>query len=1005
MTINTENNEVIYQGPGQVFSYPYAVFQDAELAVTIQFGPQNTIINPVLNGSGTYDYTISGTFDNESQRYPDGVTVTLNNSLPDSTYQIALQNRPRLVQNSDYQNGGPLPAEQLETDLDRLTVALQSVRSGLSFTGGGGGGGGVTDHGQLTGLADDDHVQYLLANGTRAVTGGFAVGAPTGGIPSTGFVNAKGYLIDGNPIGSGGSYTPTAPTVKDYGAVGDGVTDDTTAFQNAMDAGIVIVPPGLYRLTAKLSKPNGDVGFFGYDQGACRLLFDCEDGGIEVGVGGLTTQQRSLTVQNLGILTNRGTNAGTAIRAVFRSIAGASGWDKSLYLSNVLIRGQAVGTNNWERGVHCSTPISARLEYVRIMGRIEWTSWNFMTEGVLFDDLGDSGSTQNTLERVQIFFADKGISFVNGANPNFEGTHVSMTDAVFCNTCYHIDGTAGFGPQYVFDRVHADAGNYGMDIVGGASEVWLNDALFYHSYSADSSQPKLQTPGGPLVRWAGVLKSRITNGTFESYRMGTGEWLIDLLSGCNQIDIRGNRLRPDSQGGVLLRSGAVNVLGQMNRMDGSGTFYENQGGSSNEWFGEYGGTDSTGGETFTLEGAAPALILKENDTTDEDFQILLNNGQLRLQCINDAGAFVASGIRLEHTGGMAVGDPSGGVPATEGVINCEGLLVNGSPISGSPGETLTLEGAAPKLVFKENDTTDDDFQILANNSQIRIQCVDDAGNFVASGIRMTHAGGVAIGNPTGGVPATEGVLNVEGLLVNNSPITSGVSDHGALTGLGDDDHTQYVLASGSRAMTGTLTINNSAPTIFFSETDTTNQNFQIIGNAGIFRINGVNNAGSFIYTGMRWQHGGGFAFGNPTGGIPGSEGVINAQGVQDDGVTLTCYVLEYENTGEIDLAFWDSVVPDRLNEDGEVVERRRHEPARAFAQRTWVVDPKAYTDFWKKEGHLPAFPSKQDWASTGNNETLGRMVQRLWETVEVQAVHISRLMERIEALEKKVGDI
>ncbi len=32
-------------------------------------------------------------------------------------------------------------------------------------------GGGVTDHGALTGLADDDHTQYLLADASRVVAG------------------------------------------------------------------------------------------------------------------------------------------------------------------------------------------------------------------------------------------------------------------------------------------------------------------------------------------------------------------------------------------------------------------------------------------------------------------------------------------------------------------------------------------------------------------------------------------------------------------------------------------------------------------------------------------------------------------------------------------------------------------------------------------------------------------------------------------------------------------
>lgn len=37
-------------------------------------------------------------------------------------------------------------------------------------------------------------------------------------------------------------------------------------------------------------------------------------------------------------------------------------------------------------------------------------------------------------------------------------------------------------------------------------------------------------------------------------------------------------------------------------------------------------------------------------------------------------------------------------------------------------------------------------------------------------------------------------------------VISGASDHGVLTGLGDDDHSQYLLADGSRTLSGNLTV-------------------------------------------------------------------------------------------------------------------------------------------------------------------------------------------------------
>lgn len=64
--------------------------------------------------------------------------------------------------------------------------------------------------------------------------------------------------------------------VRDYGATGDGTTDDTAAFQAAMDAaapeGDVYVPAGEYRIATGLTLPPG-VGFGGVGPGS-KLIFD-----------------------------------------------------------------------------------------------------------------------------------------------------------------------------------------------------------------------------------------------------------------------------------------------------------------------------------------------------------------------------------------------------------------------------------------------------------------------------------------------------------------------------------------------------------------------------------------------------------------------------------------------------------------------------------------------------------------------------------------------------------
>ncbi len=84
-------------------------------------------------------------------------------------------------------------------------------------------------------------------------------------------------------------------------------------------------------------------------------------------------------------------------------------------------------------------------------------------------------------------------------------------------------------------------------------------------------------------------------------------------------------------------------------------------------------------------------------------------------------------------------------------------------------------------------------------------------------------------------------------------------------------------------------------------------------------------------------------------------------------------------------------------------EVKTHAPAARFAARAVeMLDPKLYGASWNATGHLPAMPSPAEWDAAGKKMALGDIQQRLWETVEIQAIHIDKLLARIEALETRV---
>ena len=117
-----------------------------------------------------------------------------------SVVQLGLLSTPTPV--PPYTGGYVLP-DELDA-LDARVVVLEA----------GGGGGGVTDHGALTGLADDDHTQYALADGTR---GTFA--APLGADDNYVTDAEKTKLANLSGTNTGDQTLPTWTTIAGKPAV------------------------------------------------------------------------------------------------------------------------------------------------------------------------------------------------------------------------------------------------------------------------------------------------------------------------------------------------------------------------------------------------------------------------------------------------------------------------------------------------------------------------------------------------------------------------------------------------------------------------------------------------------------------------------------------------------------------------------------------------------------------------------------------------------------------
>jgi hypothetical protein len=355
-------------------------------------------------------------------------------------------------------------------------------------------------------------------------------------------------------------------SVKDFGAIGDGVTDDTAAFNAAFAAlisgggGELFVSPGTYRLSSLISITCNAQQHIRL-RGSGRYVSTLDFGGspnLGLYFNSTSTAANYLPtfeVCDIGLVTSRD-NAGNALRFNYASSANI---DASILVRDVFI-GQnvkrtadsGIGFGYWSFGIYCTNTRAGEISNLHFYGEIDKSPKT--SHGIYLD----GETTEFIIDKCNIFEAGTGIE----AAGTCEGVYINNTVITQVRYGVRHNIAAGLEPQLIFSNGHINASEVCVWGTNSSQSV-VDGSLFYaNTYYANP---------GPWPAWTGVIFDGLNSAfntvnactfTKEGGRTGDTTTGIDLnagrqyvISACQFFGFGGNPLTY----GVQIRTGVNDV--------------------------------------------------------------------------------------------------------------------------------------------------------------------------------------------------------------------------------------------------------------------------------------------------------------------------------------------------------------------------------------------------------------------------------------------------------------
>lgn len=431
-------------------------------------------------------------------------------------------------------------------------------------------------------------------------------------------------------------------SVKDFGATGDGIVDDTASFQSALTAAAaagrtLYIPVGTYRVLSKLTA-SGNVAIVGESRGTSIIYWpgSAANSGIEITLNSVSGFSQVCDVENLSLLTGSTVAAGAALKVIGDTATAADRITSRVVARDLIIRGNTNPTiDGWNIGIQLTNCTNSVIESMEFTGKVGAGEPNYdSVYGILYDNANGASPHPSGLSVLSCFitYAKNGIYA-----DDFEGALVSDCQVLGVNTGVRFGGAANY-PHATLMNSHVNASGIAI-VIDRMFEVFVQGSLIYAQNSPSAAT------GIQMINGAGYCS--IQDNIFENYNtaqafngiIGTSA-TKSLISGnifrrCDSI----NTLVPGI--GIWLPVGSSNFMVGANLFDlttttvlDSGTLnnVKSSGGTGPWWSTDSDGNTTQWGSTvIVLNAAGDGIITLPKVYRSAHQKLNVSNGDVAFQ--------------------------------------------------------------------------------------------------------------------------------------------------------------------------------------------------------------------------------------------------------------------------------------------------------------------------------------------------------------------------------------